>query len=346
MALASSLIKTSMALQCLPASHSERLFVNRHRPATNLVLPPHLPPRHVLAFSRRRTNNSAVTSSSSSPKKKKCGFQCRQQSSPANEREEDVDEDAFEALFDILEEDLKNDGASVDDDEDISEEDLEKLQRELEEAFGDIDDEGRLNSASGDMGREDNAEEDSEKHEEEEEPLKLKNWQLRRLARALRTGRRKTSIKSLAAELCLDRAVVLELLRDPPPNLVMMSAALPDHESAPTILEPETKPVLTVPEEGAMDTVKSETEEKLPVHVRQQRWFAQKRLKKVQVETLERVYRRTKRPTNAIINSIVQVVNLPRKKVVKWFEDKRTDEGVPDRRLPYQRSVSESVFSH
>ncbi|XP_038712422.1 protein OVEREXPRESSOR OF CATIONIC PEROXIDASE 3-like isoform X2 [Tripterygium wilfordii] len=325
MALASSL-QTSMALRCLPASHGERLFVN-------------LPQRSVLAFSRR-TKNSAVTSSSFSPKKKKVGFRKRQESFPAEENEEDVDEDAFEALFGMLEEDLKKDGVTADDDEDISEEDLEKLQRELEEAFDDVDDVGILNSASGDMDREENTEEDADIDEEEEEPVKVKNWQLRRLARALKTGRRKTSIKSLAAELCLDRAVVLELLREPPPNLVMMSAVLPDHEPAPRVLEPETKTVLTVPEERDANNVKSETEEKLPVHARQQKWFAQKRLKKVQVETLERVYRRTKRPTNAMINSIVQVVNLPRKKVVKWFEDKRTEEGVPDRRLPYQRNTS------
>jgi hypothetical protein len=46
---------------------------------------------------------------------------------------------------------------------------------------------------------------------------------------------------------------------------------------------------------------------------------------------------------NAMISSIVHVTNLPRKRVVKWFEDKRSEEGVPDHRLPYQRPVPESV---
>ena len=36
---------------------------------------------------------------------------------------------------------------------------------------------------------------------------------------------------------------------------------------------------------------------------------------------------------NAMISSIVHVTNIPRKKVVKWFEDKRAEEGVPDRRV-------------
>ncbi|CAI0416722.1 unnamed protein product [Linum tenue] len=79
----------------------------------------------------------------------------------------------------------------------------------------------------------------------------------------------------------------------------------------------------------------------LPVHVMYHKWNAQKRLKKVHVQTLERVYRRTKRPTV----SIVHVTNLPRKRVVKWFEDKRTEEGVPEQRQPYRRSIHETVSS-
>lgn len=44
-----------------------------------------------------------------------------------------------------------------------------------------------------------------------------------------------------------------------------------------------------------------------------------------------------------MISSIVHVTNIPRKRVVKWFEDKRVEEGVPDHRLPYQRSVPETA---
>lgn len=104
-------------------------------------------------------------------------------------------------------------------------------------------------------------------------------------------------IKNLAAELCLDRAVVLELLRDPPPNLLMMSATLPDEP--PTISVSETKPIETVVEVTAdtAETAEPETAVKMPVHVLQQRFSAQKRLKKVQLQTLESVYRRTRRPT-------------------------------------------------
>lgn len=123
-----------------------------------------------------------------------------------------------------------------------------------------------------------------------------------------------------------------------------MSDALPD-KPASTILEPETRQVENVPLMTATDAEKPEAKVKAPVHVMQSSWSAKKRIKKVQVETLERVYRRTKRPTNAMISSIVHVTNLPRKRVVKWFEDKRTEDEVPDRRLPYQRSTPDSVFT-
>lgn len=46
---------------------------------------------------------------------------------------------------------------------------------------------------------------------------------------------------------------------------------------------------------------------------------------------------------NAMISSIVHVTNIPRRRVVKWFEDKRAEEGVPGHRVPYQRSVSETA---
>lgn len=293
--------------------------------------------RHTLSltFARRRNQNSSVSPSSSSSKKKKRNLIPKE----ATDEEEDVEVDALELLFSQLEEDLKNDAPTLDDGEEdeFSEEDLARLERELGLALGiDVDDDEEQEA-----GEEDDDEEVLEDTEEEEMPVKLKNWQLRRLASALKKGRRKTSIKSLAAELCLDRAIVLELLREPPLSLLMLSATLPD-TSTPSI--EETKTLQTTDEELIVaDTAKEAEGVKVPVHVMQQSWAAQKRLKKVQIETLESVYRRTKRPTNAMISSIVQVTNLPRKRIVKWFEDKRVEDGVPDQRLPYDRSAPKSV---
>ncbi|XP_017233476.1 protein OVEREXPRESSOR OF CATIONIC PEROXIDASE 3 isoform X1 [Daucus carota subsp. sativus] len=270
--------------------------------------------------------------------------------------DDDLDEDAFEALFRQLEEDLKNDDPSaLDGDEDISEEDLALLERELEEALGDEELQKAFSSSVDESEMEtrkegiNNDEEEDDYDDEEEKQVVLKNWQIRRLAYALKNGRRKTSIKNLAAETCLDRAFVLELLRDPPPKLLLMSASLPDIP-APTIVEPKTKPEEDASSENAieseeLDTKKPGSKVKVPVHAMQSSWSAQKRIKKVQLDTLERVYGRTKRPTNAMISNIVHVTNLPRKRVVKWFEDKRTEDEVPDRRVPYQRSTPETVSS-
>lgn len=107
---------------------------------------------------------------------------------------DDDDEDgALEALFKQLEEDLANDDLSVDDDDDeISEEDMARFEKELAEAIEDAGsvDESAEDSllSSGDYGND-------EQIDRSEGP-ELKTWQLRRLARALKIGRRKTSVSS------------------------------------------------------------------------------------------------------------------------------------------------------
>ncbi|XP_015085680.1 protein OVEREXPRESSOR OF CATIONIC PEROXIDASE 3 [Solanum pennellii] len=335
MASSSTTLGISIRLGC---SSNEHLMLVYPRSRTNIALPFHSYSSRLVTFSRRR-NNSAITSSN---KKKK--------SPPRKDTEEvdDIDEDAFEALFQLLEEDLKNDELSLDDD-DITEEDLAKLERELEEALkddellGEIDSIANENTESSMAKDEEAVAEDANGDDDDEDVdmlVKLKNWQLKKLAYALRKGRRKLNIKNLAADLCLDRAVVLEMLRNPPPNLVLLSAALPD-EPVPRMLEAASKPLETVPIEMS-DAAKTDAKVETPVHVMQSNWSAQKRLKKVQLETLEQVYRRSKRPTNAMISSIVHVTNLPRKRVLKWFEERRSEEGVPAHRLPYQpSSISE-----
>ncbi|KAM3379094.1 protein OVEREXPRESSOR OF CATIONIC PEROXIDASE 3 [Capsicum galapagoense] len=330
MASASTTRAISISVGCYSNEH---LLLGQSRSRSNIALQLHLrPSSSLLTFSRRRSN-SAITST----KKKK-------KSSPRKDTEEvdEIHKDAFEALFQLLEEDLKTDDRSVNDDDDITEEDLEKLERELEEALEDDEQLGVIDSIADEKieskteDEESVAENNNEDNEGEEMVVNLKNWQLKKLACALRKGRRKLNIKNLVADLCLDRAVVLEILSNPPPSLVLLSAALPD-ELVPRMIEPENKLQEPVPTEMS-DAAKPEAKEEAPVHVMQSSWYAQKRLKKVHLETLEQVYRRSKRPTNAMISSIVHVTNLPRNRVLKWFEDKRSEEGVPDHRLPYQPS--------
>ncbi|KAK9682027.1 hypothetical protein RND81_10G045200 [Saponaria officinalis] len=349
--------------------HNKHIFTN---PPSNLSLP-RVPLRRCFLSLARRRSNSGHPASSNKAKSRKIG-------SP--KKDADVDEDAFEALFKQLEEDLKKDGEFVDDgEEDITEEELAFLERELGEALafdedlsellnmgtndvidveavsveedvGDNDDDDDDNDDDDDDA-DDDVDDDDEVEEEVAEPIKLRGWQLRRLAYALKIGRRKTSIKKLAAELCLDRAIVLELLREPPPNLLMMCEALPDDKPVPASTNNNSETIPSVPSEEILESEetggepngKPEPKTETPIHVLQGSWSAQKRLKKVQVETLENVYRRTKRPTNAMISSIVHVTNLPRRRVVKWFENQRNADGVPEEHRPYRRSASDSVFA-
>ncbi|KAF3447138.1 hypothetical protein FNV43_RR12318 [Rhamnella rubrinervis] len=357
MGLASALNAPSMAIQyaiaTLPGNERLLLSHSNSRP-THLYLPLRPPPRFssILALARRRNHNPASSSSSKKKNKKSLA------KNRVMEDEDDIDEDAFEALFNQLEEDLKNDDISLDngdDDEDITEEDLAMLEQELAEAFGAVDSENE------------DEEGDDDEEEEEEPPVKLKNWQIRRLASALKAGRRKTSsllcciltlpisprkkgnkrkrrlnrqLAKFPLKVSQPSSVLIGLLFSKcfvnPPNLLMMSATLPD-EPSPTVSVIETKPIETVVEITA-DTAKPDTNVKVPIHVLQQKFSAQKRLKKMHVQTLESVYRRTKRPTNAMVSSIVQVTNLPRKRIVRWFEDRRAEDGVPQNRVPYQRS--------
>ncbi|KAG2300603.1 hypothetical protein Bca4012_012330 [Brassica carinata] len=354
MAVALSSPGVAFRSQALSSSSNRFLFRNENASPSLLSLPIHRPSRSVLVFARRKNRKGFVSSSSSSPKRNKKKSFGGDNNGGGEEAEEE--DDPFEALFNMLEEDLNNDKSSIDDEE-ISEEDLDRLAAELAEVLGggdDVDGIDLFGSATSDVadddeddGHDDDIEDDDEdeddSEEEDERPVKLKNWQLRRLAYALKAGRRKTSIKNLAAELCLDRAYVLELLRDPPPKLLMLSATLPDEKPPVPAPENSSSPDPNPLESSsAEDAVEVEPEEKVKdeaVHVMQQRWSAQKRVKKAHIETLEKVYRRSKRPTNAVVSSIVQVTNLPRKRVLKWFEDRRAEDGVPEKRAPYQSPV-------
>ncbi|CAL9104715.1 unnamed protein product [Musa textilis] len=339
---------SSVALRCRTTSRPP-LLVGSSGLLPSSAAPPRRSFHSLVAFSRRRKSSSGFAKTKEGPPRRKS---TEQNSDWAGD---DIDEDAFEALFSQLEEDLKNDNLLSDDvDDDISEEDLARLELELEEALG-VEDNDDISGISPSSGHLDTDEDD----EHEDRTPKLKNWQMRRLACALKIGRRKTSIKSLAAELGLERAFVLELLRDPPPNLLLMSASasLPDEikqtsePSSESLMgdtthtpEPESK-LLESPPAIAMDDVQSKPAKELPVHVMRTRWLTQKRLKKVHIETLERVYSRTKRPTNAMISSIVHVTNLPWKRVLKWFEEKRLEDGIPDHHAPYRRCSPDTILA-
>ena len=109
-----------------------------------------------------------------------------------DDTDDDDDEGGLEALFKHLAEDLKNDDLSVEDDDDeISEEDMARFEQVLAEAIGEVEgaDEPAVDLLSS--SKVDGTDEVTEAVQQPE----LKNWQLKRLARALKIGRRKTSVR-------------------------------------------------------------------------------------------------------------------------------------------------------
>jgi hypothetical protein len=229
-----------------------------------------------------------------------------------NEEDEDsLDEDALEALFIQLEKDLEKDQLSDDDENDmITDEEISKFEEELKEAISDID--------------------DDEEALDEYPPLKLENWQLQKLAAALEVGRRKVSVKILTEELGLDREIVLDLLRNPPPELLLIQPVKDNTGSIQSAIKPDNDNVGSSGSDRKLvdPTSKeaSKNEAEVPIFFNQVQWNRKKRMKKVQIATLEKVYRRTRRPTDAMVDNIIHLTNLPRKAIVKWFSDKRMQE--------------------
>ncbi|KAJ1691262.1 hypothetical protein LUZ63_015417 [Rhynchospora breviuscula] len=311
------------------------------------------PPRSsVVAFWRpkkKKESHSVTTSQPIETKKKSALDDFMDEEEQEYIEEEEVDgaegyseEDALEAFFSKLEKDINNYNPS-EENIDIKDEDVAMFEKELAEALG----EAGVELEEGISDSEGFVEENVIQSPQIKTWQKLKTWQMRKLARALKIGRRKASIKRLSEEVGLDRATVLELLRNPPPGLLLMSDSLPDEPSLRPHAEPKNNETDSPISSDGTEVKSKETELEVKQQVPRQQQPPQKRLKRAQVETLERVYSRTKRPTNEMISSIVHVTNLPRKIVVTWFEEKRENDGVPHQPMihaPYQRrSVARTV---
>ncbi|KAI5060301.1 hypothetical protein GOP47_0024721 [Adiantum capillus-veneris] len=299
-----------------------------------------------------------------------------------------VEEDPWESLFRQLEKDLENDKDDGNE-EDITEEDVANLEKELDTLLQDIenattddkqanesndmlrgqgpddddsilvDEEKGINAKGNskhdqdkglngtgkdrdddeeeaDFELADDADEDSSDDEfEEPRIVNLQKWQLRKLAAAVELGRRKVNIKSLAAELKLDRHDLIYFLKNPPPELLMAVSALEenadeDNESVPDQADvgadiEKTDVSVTVSVNDDQDMNKP-TETQKPTYGPRD-WYKGKRIKKTNLLTLERVYQRSRRPTNSMIESLVQATHLPRSRILEWFEEQRARSG-------------------
>lgn len=118
-------------------------------------------------------------------------------------------------------------------------------------------------------------------------------------------------MKSLAAELGMDRTDVLFFLKDPPPELLLMSASF-EEEPANNDVPSRKPPKVVTPERNIVS--KPATTEGGPPGPKS--WHNNKRLRKEHVATFERVYRQTRRPsvslsTNVFCNSTSFTIGLP-----------------------------------
>ncbi|KAH9297786.1 hypothetical protein KI387_029468, partial [Taxus chinensis] len=214
--------------------------------------------------------------SASSGRKKGRSFPNPEKLQKDEEDDDDLADAALESLFSQLEKDLEKDELS--DDEDITEEEMAKFEEELSE-LSDI-------------------EADDEKALPDYSTLELEDWQLEKLAAALNLGRRKASIKKLTAEVGLEREIVLELLRNPPPRLLLFQDSdvlLSDKDNIESS-ESESNPSDSI-SPSLVETEAQNNEPESPIYMNLRGWRTKKRFKKVQIATLEKVYQCTRRPT-------------------------------------------------
>eukprot|EP00899_Mesostigma_viride_P013019 jgi/Mesvir1/21718/Mv04131-RA.1 len=146
--------------------------------------------------------------------------------------------------------------------------------------------------------------------------------QERRLWMAAVEGRRHVDIQSLARETGLDRRAVLDWLKthDPKdiPQAYRLAPPQPAGEamSANNASRQRDQPVSPVEEE----------EISVPGM----------KLKASDRATLERVYYVAQYPSDEMIQSILDITRMPRNKVLAWFQIKRSEDGMREKRKPYR----------
>ena len=104
-------------------------------------------------------------------------------------------------------------------------------------------------------------------------------------------------MKSLAAELGMDRTDVLFFLKNPPPELLLMSASFEEEAANNDVPSRSKPPKVVTPERNQV--LKPATTEGGPPGPKS--WHSNKRLRKEHVATFERVYRQTHRPSVSLL---------------------------------------------
>lgn len=185
--------------------------------------------------------------------------------------------------------------------------------------------------------------------------LRLDQWQVKKLVKALQQGRRHVNVKALAAELHMDRRDVLSWLRRPPPDALKLAQASPPPQSGsgtPYPLEGKTSQqqllgsdsAISMPQQKWLDTgaargtagavggyeeglgkaaAASAADVALSGEQRERWQKGGKRIGQEHLATLEAVFQRSQYPTGTMIASLVSLTNLPRRRILQWFEERR-----------------------
>eukprot|EP00271_Cylindrocystis_brebissonii_P008121 TRINITY_DN22147_c0_g2_i1.p1 TRINITY_DN22147_c0_g2~~TRINITY_DN22147_c0_g2_i1.p1 ORF type:complete len:1650 (+),score=480.21 TRINITY_DN22147_c0_g2_i1:252-5201(+) len=232
--------------------------------------------------------------------------------------------------------------------------------------------------------REAKQEEDGGAEEDEEggrarRRVHLAKWQLKKLVKALRQGKRHVNIRELVGETKLDRNDVLAFLSNPPPGIEDLDLGLDEEEedSAAALLNPldEVAADRSTSSRGDADEAQEkeevETEEELLANLKaeregvdgerdgergegaltgpwnpalQQQWERRKRFRKEHVATFERVFRSTKYPSGSLVAELVDLTKLPRRKVLEWFSERREQQELVDRQKWQRPSTSLDIL--
>ncbi|KAL0024791.1 hypothetical protein WJX79_007362 [Trebouxia sp. C0005] len=173
----------------------------------------------------------------------------------------------------------------------------------------------------------------------------LQAWQISKLHAAAAAGRRKVKVNDLAHDLQLPRPEVLKFLKANAPHIDRLSKtaqAAEQRTADAQSMEPSMQGLMwdfdaeqrehqsragVQQEAGAMPQPKAQKSgPSVPFAERQRQGsdFENKRLGRAVEATLERLYEESRRPSDDMLQSVLQLhKGVPRKKLVDWFGQRR-----------------------
>lgn len=156
----------------------------------------------------------------------------------------------------------------------------------------------------------------------------LEPWQVEKLEKAYKAGRRKVKLNTLAKEIKLDRKDVLKWMKNFSQRSESIQQSILNARAAAMSAAQERKAFLMsqkhvkVVEEDVTDmwkTANMSTRERV-------QFLVNKPLSRQEEDTLQRVYRQSKFPSEDMLRSLFDLHQIRRARAVQWFKDKREEE--------------------